>query len=282
MLGSNAPQTIFSVFEVDVPDEIPGLTVVASTNSDAMGDTLGIEGEGPASANSIALAAAGAWGYFLPAGVMPQPGDNNFDGLLDAGDIDNLNGELGGSGAAASQDSGPQFSTAPLSVFDGASGLFDVNQDQYVSTADRDYLIFNLLGTVYGDTDLNGAIDYTDWTTTLSNSGTVGGWAEGDSNGDGVVDNIDLRAIALLGDADLDGVVDGNDLLSVQLNFGMTGEGVLGDANADGNVDGNDLLTVQLNFGSTWSTPAVAVPEPFSTALIAVALVGGCLTRRVH
>ncbi len=58
----------------------------------------------------------------------------------------------------------------------------------------------------------------------------------------------------LLGDANHDGVVSSDDYVSVQANFGATGEpGIPGDANYDGLVSADDTNAVQTNFGSVAS-----------------------------
>jgi pectate lyase len=68
-----------------------------------------------------------------------------------------------------------------------------------------------------------------------------------------------------------DGVVNAADLTRWRGNLGMTGQvdNTQGDANGDGAVDGRDFLVWQRNLGATG--PAVAVPEPASFALVAVA-----------
>lgn len=78
------------------------------------------------------------------------------------------------------------------------------------------------------------------------------------------------------GDFNGDAKVDAGDLAIWKTGFGTTTGAARtnGDADADGDVDGNDFLAWQRNLG--WSAlnvggPAVAVPEPASGALLAVA-----------
>jgi hypothetical protein len=77
----------------------------------------------------------------------------------------------------------------------------------------------------------------------------------GDSNGDGVVDLVDLN--------------------NVRNNFGATGEDVLGDTNGDEVVDLEDLNAVRNNFGG-----ANPVPEPPSLVLLAAGAAGLATLRR--
>jgi hypothetical protein len=68
-----------------------------------------------------------------------------------------------------------------------------------------------------------------------------------------------------------DGVVNSLDLMRLRGHFGATGQfdNTLGDADADGDIDGRDFLVWQRNLGAT--TPTVAVPEPASLHLVAIA-----------
>ena len=54
-----------------------------------------------------------------------------------------------------------------------------------------------ILGTQFGDFNLDGLIDTTDLTILATNFGLPDpGWAGGDANGDGVVDTTDLTIMA--------------------------------------------------------------------------------------
>ena len=97
-------------------------------------------------------------------------GDFTGDGVVDAEDIDRLMAEV---------------RTA------GNRGPFDLTLDGAVSQSDMDNLIHVVLGTEYGDMDLNGLVDQADYTLWYNNYGVGGGWARGDVNGDGLVDQLD-------------------------------------------------------------------------------------------
>jgi len=94
-------------------------------------------------------------------------GDFNEDFLIDAGDIDAL---------FAAIDDGQ-----PLDPF-------DLNTDGLLDLTDADYLIENILGTTYGDANLDGRVDGEDFRLLKDNLNLAGGWAQGDFTGDALVD----------------------------------------------------------------------------------------------
>ncbi len=75
---------------------------------------------------------------------------------------------------------------------------FDLTGDGLVNTIDRDRMVFDLLGTTYGDADLNGAFDSQDFVSTFQAGeyrDQVAGnstWEEGDWTGDGEFDEYDI------------------------------------------------------------------------------------------
>lgn len=92
------------------------------------------------------------------------------------------------------------------------------------------------------------------------------------------------------GDADLSGTVDFNDFLSLQNDYGSSGDWAQGDFNYDGVVDYNDYLMLQANYGRTptgldasiGAAPFIAAPtpEPAALGLVAIGAVGLLSQRR--
>jgi hypothetical protein len=107
----------------------------------------------------------------------PQPGDFDSDGLVDVTDITLLFNEL--------QSPAPDVG-------------FDLNNDGQVNASDRDVLILEIMGTTYGDSDLDYVFDSTDLIKLFQlgeyEDGIAGNstWDEGDWNGDGEFDSNDL------------------------------------------------------------------------------------------
>jgi hypothetical protein len=74
------------------------------------------------------------------------------------------------------------------------AGVFDLDGNGVVTQADAERLIVNILGSRFGDANLDGAVDATDlqaWTNHAFTSG--GGWSQFDFNGDGVTDASDFN-----------------------------------------------------------------------------------------
>lgn len=107
--------------------------------------------------------------------IDPIVGDFNSNGELDAGDIDLLSIEVvAGTNAAA----------------------FDLTGVNSVDQEDRVYWVETLKGTHFGDVDLDGLVNFTDF---LALSGAFGkslGWAHGDMDGNQFVDFADFLSLS--------------------------------------------------------------------------------------
>lgn len=90
-------------------------------------------------------------------------GDFDESGFLDAPDIDIL-GEHVGTGAYDAE--------------------LDLNGDEVLSDLDRQFWITELVATLPGDADLNGAVEFADFLSLSSSFGEIAGWADGDFDGD--------------------------------------------------------------------------------------------------
>jgi hypothetical protein len=97
----------------------------------------------------------------------------------------------------------------------------DLNGDLKVDIEDIRILIEDILGTQFGNINLDGVVDATDLAIATAHLGQQGGWAQGDMDGDGWITQCDLDIInglvqigGQIGSADLngDGVVNLFDL----------------------------------------------------------------------
>jgi hypothetical protein len=104
-------------------------------------------------------------------------GDFNDDRLVTSLDIDLL------SEAVRTGDTSP---------------VFDLNGDRSVDALDRSVWVEQLVETHFGDANLDGAVDFSDFLTLAQNYSLSAGWKEGDFNGNGVVEFADFL---LLGNA---------------------------------------------------------------------------------
>ncbi len=127
-----------------------------------------------------------------PGTVLPTlPGDFDGDNLVAANDIDLLNERL----RIADNDL-----------------AFDLNGDGQVSLSDRDLLIFSILGSTYGDTNLDGRFNSGDFVSVFAigkyEDTTPGnaGWSDGDWNGDGDFTTSDLVYVFQVGGYVVDSV----------------------------------------------------------------------------
>ncbi len=105
-------------------------------------------------------------------GELLVAGDFNLNGVHDAGDIDLLTDHF-------------------------ENTLYDLTGDFTTDTGDVDELVLNLIGTAYGDANLDGAVDLLDLNRLGMNWANEGGWGEGDYNGDGLIDLLDLNLLGI-------------------------------------------------------------------------------------
>ena len=139
-----------------------------------LGSTLSIDGEVSVPVSLPAFAELSevdfVWSELESYDVFPLSfpiGDFDFDGLLTATDIDLL-------GAAVLAGEHPT--------------VFDLNEDELVNEQDRGIWVEDLARTFFGDSDLNGAVEFADFLTLSSHFGDPSGWAAGDFDGNGLIE----------------------------------------------------------------------------------------------
>ncbi len=71
----------------------------------------------------------------------------------------------------------------------------DITGDLVIDQADVTELVTGILGTVFGDVNLDGVRNDADCTIATANLGTAGGWARGDVDGNGQITQADLDVI---------------------------------------------------------------------------------------
>jgi hypothetical protein len=87
----------------------------------------------------------------------------------------------------------------------GNDPRFDLTGDRQVNEQDRDELIVKILGTSYGDANLDGVFDSRDLIEVFQRGGYAdnasrnGAWENGDWNGDGEFESSDLVLAAQQG-----------------------------------------------------------------------------------
>ncbi len=107
---------------------------------------------------------------FNNPGVLLVAGDFNLSGAHDTADIDALTDH-----------------------FDNT--LYDLTGDFVTDSSDVDELVLNLIGTAYGDTNLDKQVSLLDLNALGANFGLSGGWGAGDFNGDGEITLADLNVL---------------------------------------------------------------------------------------
>lgn len=102
--------------------------------------------------------------------VLSNPNDLNYDSIVDASDIDLLIAQVG-------KQNSPRF---------------DLDQNGLIDYEDVRSFVNGSLHTEFGDANLDGRIDLSDFGTLKQNFGQDAGWAGADFNGVGGVDLIDF------------------------------------------------------------------------------------------
>ena len=72
----------------------------------------------------------------------------------------------------------------------------DLDQDGVLGPSDRYLWVQVVAGTVPGDTDINGTVDFIDFVQLVNHFHQDGGWGQGDFSGDFVVDFVDFTALS--------------------------------------------------------------------------------------
>lgn len=114
---------------------------------------------------------------------------------------------LGGTPGMPSQNSGDFNNDQQVDALDIAllqadissannSDSFDLTGDTVVDQRDLDVLVHSILGTEYGDTDLDGDVDFADFNTLANHFGQAGAWPEGDFDADNKIDFGDFNLLA--------------------------------------------------------------------------------------
>ncbi len=155
-------------------------------NTDVSDLSLWVQNRTPTTSETItATGTSQAWTDIATSSTSGTPtvtaissirsGDLNGDTLINASDIDVLSVAIRG----GLQDS-----------------MFDLDENDVVDHADMDTLIYDVIGTNYGDANLDGVVAEADRAIWASNRFRVGtGWATGDFNGDGHTDVSDFAIV---------------------------------------------------------------------------------------
>jgi hypothetical protein len=178
-------------------------------------------------------------------GTRPGYSPTGANGVINAADIDYVYAQFRNSHILGSADWSDLNEAA---YFDLSA---DINGDLLVDSNDVCELVTVILGTTFGDVNLDGVADSNDLLIASSNLGRAGGWAMGDVDGDGMITADDI-AIIISGtcpvistcppcaaDYNQDGGVDGGDIAAFFPDWEASAS--CADVNQDGGVDGGDI-----------------------------------------
>jgi len=125
--------------------------------------------------NDVRVSTYAAWILAqMPDQPATETGDFDGNGLLNLADVDGL-----------------------FDRFGGDDFWYDLSGDQAIDMADTDILIRSFMNTEYGDTDLDGDVDFDDYLALAGNFGSAGpfSYSNGDLDGDDDVDFADYQVL---------------------------------------------------------------------------------------
>ncbi len=135
--------------------------------------------------------------YTVSVSDMDEPGAASGDDLtLNLSATVVLLGDVDGDGDGDANDIDADDIDTLRSRFGTSDPFADLDDSGTVDQADLDMLVRTILGTQYGDINLDGRVDEDDYDAYAPNYGQSGGWAAGDLNGDGVVTGADYTIYA--------------------------------------------------------------------------------------
>ena len=109
---------------------------------------------------------------------LSQPANVNFDSQVDAGDIDLI-----------------------FANFGSLYATYDLDRDSDTDQGDVDELVLNVIGTRYGDANLDHDVDFSDFRRLTTHFDPLAknpnnGWSQGNFNGDQTIDITDFNLLA--------------------------------------------------------------------------------------
>jgi hypothetical protein len=179
--GANYANTGLSYAEVNTaPGDSGGpsfVTLPNGTPAIAGIHSYGLAAVGPDNTNTIDA----SWGEFSFDTRVSSPAIRRF---IDYARLGKLIGDADNDQDIDAHDIDLQFANPR-----------DWNGNGVADGTDTDFLIRHVLGTSYGDVNLDRAVNSSDWVSIMQSYNMPGSWSQGDMNGDHVVNSADIVTI---------------------------------------------------------------------------------------